>query len=208
MLLEKTVYEFLEELGSKSPAPGGGSVAALNGATGAALISMVCNLTLGKKKYSEFETEVLQILEKARILEKKLANQVQADTDVYLSVRDAFMIKPETMDEKIEKQRTIDETLKDATLVPFSVMELCLEGLQLTSKSIGKTNKNAISDLGSAASNFKSGLKSAYLNVLINLKELTDEDFIKKYNGIASEILKQAEELEDKVYKDVLIGMQ
>ncbi|MCL1924341.1 MAG: cyclodeaminase/cyclohydrolase family protein [Defluviitaleaceae bacterium] len=208
MLLEKSIYDFLEELGSKSPAPGGGSVAALSGANGAHLISMVCNLTLGKKKYVEYESEVSGILEKAKKLGNQLAELVQRDTDVFLSVRDAFTLPNDSMDERIEKQEAIEEALKDATLVPFSVMELSLEGLNLCDEAIGKTNTNAISDLGSAAANFEASLKSAYLNVLINLKELSDKNFVSEYGMRSAELLKISEEAYDRIYKQVLIGIQ
>ena len=172
MLLEKTIYSFLEELSSKSPAPGGGSAAALSGASAAALVSMVCNLTLGKKKYEEYEEKVLEISKKAEKLGNELTTLVQTDTDVFTSVREAFSLPNETMDDRIEKQEAIEYALKDAALVPLNVMELSLEGIKLCIEALGKTNKNTISDLGSAAVNFYAAAKCAYLNVIINLKEL------------------------------------
>lgn len=203
MLLEKTLYSFLEELGSKSPAPGGGSVAALNGASACALLSMVCNLTLGKKKYEQYEEVVLEISKKVETLGNKLTTLIQTDTDAFTSVRDAFSLPNETMDDRIEKQEAIEYALKDAALVPLEVMELSLEGIKLCVESLEKTNKNTISDLGSAAVNFGSAIKCAYLNVMINLKELSDKDFINEHSEKARSILELSEEICDKVYKMV-----
>jgi formiminotetrahydrofolate cyclodeaminase len=178
MLTTKTLNEFLNELASNSPAPGGGSVAALAGAMGTALTSMVCNLTIGKKKYAEVEGEIKTVLEQAESLRQKLKTLIDQDTEAFNKVIEALSLPKETDEQKALRSAAIQSTTKDAARVPLEVMRLCLEGLSLAKTVAEKGNVNSVSDAGVSAIMFYGGLESAALNVQINLGSLQDKGFV------------------------------
>lgn len=172
MLEELSVKEFTELLGSDAPAPGGGSAAALAGAQGAALTAMVCALTLGRKKYAEFEAlanEGYAAASKHRI---EFLSLMQADTDAYNGFRAAMALPKETEAEKEYRRSRINAAAIESTLAPLSVMHEAAETLELTRSLLGKTNVNAVSDLGVAALSLNTALHGAWLNVKINLPGL------------------------------------
>lgn len=203
-LTNLTVNEFIEKVASKSPAPGGGSVAAVTAAQGIALTKMVTGLTIGKKKYAEFDEIMKEISKKAEELTNKLIEYVNKDTEAYNNVSAVFSMPKETDEEKKKRTKAMQEALKTAAVVPFEVMELCHEALILTEKCIGKSNTNAISDLGVAALNLDAGTKGAWLNVKINLSGIKDPDFVNEYAAKGEEICKIANELSTKIYSQVL----
>ena len=125
MLTEKAVSQFLDELASNSPAPGGGSVAALAGAAGAALASMVCNLTIGKKKYVDVQGEMVAVLQQTEALRNELAALIDKDTEVFNTVMAAYGLPKGTEQEQAARTAAIQEATKSATLVPLQVMTVC-----------------------------------------------------------------------------------
>lgn len=191
MLTNKTVNDFLNELASNSPAPGGGSVAALAGAMGAALTSMVCSLTIGKKKYADIENELKTILEQAESLRKGLTTLVDKDTEAFNKVMDAFRLPKETDEQKALRSAAIQSTTKDAAGVPLEVMHLCLQGLSLAKTVAEKGNVNSISDAGVSAIMLYGGMESAALNVQINLKSLEDKGFVEETHAEVLSLLKE-----------------
>ena len=122
MAARKTLNGFLDELASATPAPGGGSVAALAGALGAALTSMVCNLTIGKKKYAGVEQEMKKILVESEKLRATFTALVDRDTEAFNKVMEAFGLPKETEPQKALRAAAIREATKEATLVPLEVM--------------------------------------------------------------------------------------
>ena len=178
MTPKKTLNAFLEELASSSPAPGGGSVAALAGALGAALTCMVCNLTIGKKKYAAVETEMKKILAQAGDLRERFATLIDTDTAAFNKVMEAFGLPKETEPQKALRAAAVREATKEATLVPLQVMKHCIDALALARLVAEGGNVNSISDAGVAALMLHAAVESAGLNVQINLNELSDQEFV------------------------------
>lgn len=178
MLTRKTIDEFLEDLASSSPAPGGGSVAAFSGALGAALTSMVSNLTIGKKKYVDVEADMKKVLREAENLRAQFTSLVERDTQAFNKVMEAFGLPKETEDQKALRSAAIDETTREATLVPLEVMKHCIDALALAREVASKGNQNSISDAGVSALMLHAACEGAALNVTINLNTLSDTDFV------------------------------
>jgi len=177
-LVEMKVSEFIEELSSDSPAPGGGSVAALSGALSAALSSMVCNLTIGKEKYKDVEYDMENILERLQNIKKRLLEIIDEDTEAFNQVMDAFKLPKNTEEEKKVRKEKIQEALKKAALVPLETARLCAEIIEISKEVAEKGNKNSITDAGVSMIMADAGLKSAILNVKINLKSIEDEKVV------------------------------
>lgn len=177
MLTAKSVNEFLDEVASNSPAPGGGSVAALAGSLGAALTSMVCRLTIGKKKYADVQTEIEHVLQKSEELRANLTSIVEEDTKAFNGVMAAFGMAKETDEQKSLRNKAIQQATKSATLVPLELLGLCEEGIGLARTVVEKGNKNSLSDAGVALLLLQAAAGGAALNVRINLSGLEDQTF-------------------------------
>ena len=143
MLVDKNVKEFLDELASESPAPGGGSVAALSGALAAALAGMVCNLTLGKEKYANSQDMMLAVRGRSGVLRGKLIQIIDDDTEAFNQVMAAFKLPKGTDAEKEERKKAIQEAMKKASEVPLEVCKMSNEILKLTKVVAEKGNQNS-----------------------------------------------------------------
>ncbi len=174
---DQSLQTFLDALASKSATPGGGSVAALLGSQAAALISMVCNLTLGKAKYAEVETDMQLSLAKAESLRVTLTAMIKADVDVFDQLMAAYGLAKETEQQQITRSQQIQMILKEATLVPLDCAKACAEIITLSQDVADKGSLNVISDAGVAVMSAYAGLKSAALNVYINTSGLQDRAF-------------------------------
>lgn len=205
-LVDMTVKNYLDVLKSEAPAPGGGSVSALSAAQGAGLVAMVCDLTIPKEKYAEYKDLCQQV--KAEILEvfDELVIGIDKDTEAYNKVSAAFKLPKGTDEEKAARSKAIQEATIVATEVPYETMSLCMKGIEITAKIVGKSNPNASSDLGVAALNFLAGIKGAYLNVMINLPGIKSEEQKARFKD-AEEMVKKAEAAVDKIYKEVLASL-
>jgi glutamate formiminotransferase/formiminotetrahydrofolate cyclodeaminase len=195
MLTPLTLTQFLDELASSSPAPGGGSVAALAGAIGSALTSMVCNLTIGKKRYADVQEEIQSVLRQSEKLRQELTLLIDKDTEAFNGVMAALAMPKATEEEQSRRSSLIQEATKRATLVPLSVMGLCERALALTRVVAEKGNKNSTSDAGVAALMLQSACSSAGLNVRINLTSLNDEQFVRQTTEEMKGITRKVEQL-------------
>ncbi|MBM3127693.1 MAG: cyclodeaminase/cyclohydrolase family protein [Chloroflexi bacterium] len=189
----KSIQIFLDELASAEPAPGGGTVAALSGALGASLVAMVCRLTIGKKGYEPVSAEMQTILPRAEALQRELTELMQADTDAYTRVMDAYKLPKTTDDEKAARTRAIQAALQHASDVPLRVAELCVQALALARVVAEKGNKNAASDGGVGALMAEAGARGAAFNVSINLGSIADETFAHDRRARVAALLAQAE---------------
>ena len=178
MPTKRTLKAFLDELASSSPAPGGGSVAALAGALGAALTSMVCNLTIGKKKYADVQADMKKVLDQAEELRGVFTVLVDKDTEAFNKVMEAFGLPKETDPQRALRAAAINEATKEASLVPLEVMKHCIDALALVQEVASKGNVNSISDAGVSALMLNAACQSAALNVRINLNALNDAEFV------------------------------
>lgn len=190
---------FLEAFASEAPTPGGGSASALVGALAGALARMVCNLTLGKKKYQDVAAEMNAVQEQARQLQNRLDELIEEDSQAYSRVFSAFKLPKETDEEKAARKTAIQEALKIAVGTPLETMKNGLEVLKLTKILAEKGNPNAITDLGCAVHLANAAIAGAELNVRINLGSITDHEFTKRVEAEIAQIRKAAEELTQQV---------
>lgn len=201
MIIDLDIKSFLDELASKAPTPGGGSAAAVMGATGAALASMVCNLTIGKEKYAAVEAQMRVALERCERLRERLLGMVTEDARVFDSVMTAYGMARGTDAEKAARNDAIQAALKQATDVPLACARACAEVIALTRDVAAKGNKGVISDAGVAVLAAHAALRSAALNVYINVGNIKDDQFtaarmdelerLLAQNGIATEEIYQ-----------------
>lgn len=203
MLVDKNIKEFLDELSSSSPAPGGGSVAALSGALGAALVSMICHLTIGKKGYENVSDEMNENLKKSNALKENLMLLIDEDTNAFNKVMAAYKMPKETDEDKQKRRNCIQDSLKNAANVPLDVMKQCVNVLSLAKIVSEKGNKNAVSDAGVAALMSLAGLNSAALNVEINLSGIKDEKFVSEIKNEVETLTVNGEIIKDEIIKTV-----
>ena len=174
---EETIGAYLDLLAGAEPAPGGGSVAALVGALGAALVTMVTNLTLGKEKYAAVEDEVAQLKASSERLRDELTGLVTLDATAYGAVAAAMKLSRDTEPQKKERARVLQAALVGAAEVPLKVAEAAAQVARLSLPVAEKGNPNAVSDAGCAALLADAAAQSAALNVRINLAWIDNEDF-------------------------------
>lgn len=168
---------FIDQVASSSPAPGGGSVSAACGALAAALSSMVCRLTIGRKKYLEVSDELKGVLEKAEEIRKQMEEFIVKDAESFDLVMAARKLPKYTDEEKARRNQKIEEATKGAITVPLQVMEQGVETLKLSRIVAEKGNPNMISDAGVSALAARTAVDGAYYNVRINLMGLEDQAF-------------------------------
>jgi formiminotetrahydrofolate cyclodeaminase len=183
---------FLDELASSSSAPGGGSVAALSGALGAALSSMVCNLTRGKQGYEEAQDEIKEILQRSEELRKQLTELIDKDTEAFNEVMKALKMSKETEDQKEHRRHAMQNAFKHAADVPLETARKCTQILDVARIVAEKGNKNSISDAAVSALMAQTGLQAAMLNVRINLCSIKDTEYVQKVSTELDELLQNA----------------
>lgn len=194
-LAEMTVREYLDIMASDAPAPGGGSAAALCGAQGAGLAAMVAGLTIGRKKFAEYEPVCLAVREEALALAEKLTQQIDKDTEAFNLVAAAFKLPKSTDEEKAARSAAIQAGTLVSTEVPFETMVLALDTLRCAEKLLAGFNDGAASDLGVAAWNLLTCVKGAWLNVCINIGSLKDTEKAEAFRTRGLEILRDAERI-------------
>ena len=206
-LAELKTAEFVDLLASDAPAPGGGSAAALEGALGAALTAMVCGLTVGKKKYAEFQELAEEAQKKATDLKARFVDVMDRDTEAFNVVSAAFGMPKATDEEKAARSAAIQKGLEGCTKTPFEMMELAVETLELTASILGKSNDSAASDLGVSALSLRAAVQGAWLNVLINIGSLKNKELAEDYRAKGEALLAKALPLADQIYDTVVKSM-
>ena len=210
-MIKKSVESFSEELASSAPTPGGGSVAALMGAMGAALVSMVANLTIGKKKYANVEDEVSKLLEESESLRHKLENAIQKDVVAFNSVMSVYALPKTSDEEKKYRNQKMQISLKEAIEAPLECAYLAMSVLPLSKKIAEIGNVNIISDAGVAALAARAALRSSALNVYVNASSLDDKDFGSAKIFEVKKLISESSQLEQEVFdkvSDVILGNQ
>ena len=182
---DQKIGEWLTELASEASAPGGGAAAALNAAVGAALISMVCNLTIGRPRYAEHDETNKDALEAAEALRGIALLLAEEDEAAFTKVTDAYKLPRGTDEEKAARTAAIQASLVDAASVPMRTAGLAAEVIALAVKIEPTSNTNLISDVAVAAASARAALDSAALNVQINLAAMND---VAKREHIATEL--------------------
>ncbi len=198
-LLDYNLREFANELSVDSPAPGGGSTAALCGALSASLSSMVSNLTVGKKEYKNVQKDVKEIAVKAQSLKDEFLRAVDLDTIAFNKLMEAYRLPKKTEEQKEERAQAVEKALKEATLVPFGVLEKSIKALDLAREIALKGNKNSLSDAGVAGLTAQAAAEGGYYNIKINLPNLQDNEFKLKIKKQAASLKKKAVKLGDEL---------
>lgn len=212
MLQNLNVKDFVDELASKSPAPGGGSIAALSASLASSLASMVFNLTVGKKEYMEYEDklqkDIDESLQKVGILKDEFLELMERDTNAFLSLMKAFKMPKSTEEEvKIRKEK-ISEGNKQSLEIPLEVANKAYEIYNYIYIAVMYGNKNALSDAGVAASLTETAVEGAILNVKINIMGLKDESYKNelrdKCNALLEKSKKRKEEIMNIIEKKLI----
>ena len=177
MVGDLNVHEFTQQLAAGRPTPGGGSAAALAGALGAGLVSMVCNYTVGREKYADVDEEMRGVLARSEELRAELARAVDDDVAAYGSYSDAQKLPRETDEERRARDEALDAALRESTIVPLRVAEGCAEVLELALRAAELGNRFLISDAAVGAELAGAARASAELNVRLNLGGIEDEEF-------------------------------
>ncbi len=193
MLIDLTIRDYLDHLASATPTPGGGAAAALAGAQGAALISMVCNLTVGKKKYADVKEEMTAVLGRSEALRVTLTELIDRDAAAFDRVSEAYRLPKGSDEEKAIRRAAIQEALKGAEAVPMETVAACLEVIRLAIVAAQKGNKNVVSDAAVGGIMGHAGLLGAADNVRINLSLIKDETFVRQERARLEAYIQQAE---------------
>jgi len=204
-LMNLTSYGFVDELSSNSPAPGGGSVAALAGSLGAALISMVAALTHEKKGFEESKDEMDDVGNKAQIIKDRLSFMVDADTNAFNAVMEANRLPANSDDEKSVKRNTVLSANKYAIEIPLKVAEESFSVLQFANQLVKKGNPNSVSDVGVAGEIALAAVRGACMNVLINLPLIKDKRYTNRKKKQVDELLTESQKLERKIFRQTIM---
>lgn len=198
-LIEKTVEDFANELASSAPTPGGGGAAALVGALGISLGNMVGELTVGKKKYAEYEEELRTMMAEAQRIEKELLHLIEEDAEGFKPLAEAYSIPKDNPD----RPRILEEATKNACVAPMAMIRACARAMELIERFGKIGSRLAISDAGCAAVLCKSAMQAAALNVYINTKAMVDRDYADELNEEVEELLDEYCDLADEIYDDI-----
>ena len=209
MLVDLTVKEFLNKVAGSDPVPGGGSIAALNGAVASALAAMVANLTIGKKNYEEHE-ELMNHIASLALSEKDVfVADIARDSEAYDAVFACFKMPKATDEEKATRSAAIQEATRHAALIPMEVARKALEVMPVIADIARLGNRNAITDACVAMMAARSAVLGALLNVRINLGVLKDKEFVQELQAEADRIEQTAcrkeKELLDAVNQDLRV---
>jgi glutamate formiminotransferase/formiminotetrahydrofolate cyclodeaminase len=201
LLIQMSLLEFVNELSMDSPAPGGGSAAALCGSLSAALSSMVANLTVGKKGYEKSQKDMKQVAVRAQQLKDDCLRCVDLDTNAFNKLLEAHRLPKSTEEQKRERDAALESASKEATLIPFGVLEKSLDLLKLAKKAAQRGNRNSLSDAGVAALTAQAAAEGAYYNVRINLPGIKDEEFKSRIKRRSVSLKKRAFQMSRDIHK-------
>jgi len=200
-LIAMSLYAFMNETASESPAPGGGSVSSYMGALGVALGTMVANLSSHKRGWDDRWKEFSDWAEKGKTIQNRLLLLVDKDTDAYNSVIEAYALPKKSEEEKAVRKNLIQEATKNATLVPFEIMKTASLGFELIREMVEKGNPSSITDAGVGALALRSCIRGAFLNVKINASSLEDKNYARDLVFQACDIESKAMMEEDAILK-------
>lgn len=200
LLIEGKITSYLEKLASGEAAPGGGAAAALAGAEGAALLSMVSNFTIGKKKFEEFEAHNVSMREKALEVMKQLSFGIDRDKEAFFGVATAYCLPKESEEDRKVRKEAISEASIIAAEVPLDVIEQAVNGLEIAMALIGKSNPNLLDDVYTGAILLKACIEGSKGNIETNLPYITDEELAKEMEIKCKKLTEKAEFM----YKEII----
>jgi formiminotetrahydrofolate cyclodeaminase len=194
LLANLRIVEFFERTASSAPVPGGGSIAALSAAASASLSEMVANLTIGKKGYETIENDMKEIARNAFNYRGKIVQDIDRDSDAFNDVVSAYRLPKDTEEDRRNRNRAIQDGLKNAAIVPLSVAKDAFKLMELAGELVRNANKAAVTDAAVAAMMARTAVLSALYNVKINLVSITDKAFV-------IDVTKQVEHMEKETEK-------
>ena len=197
-IFEVSLKEFIDTTASDSPTPGGGSVSAVVGALGSALVQMVGNLTVGKEKYKGVEGEVKELLDKSSKIMNELKELTRKDIEHFDAFIKALSMPKDTEEQKQKRSEAIQKTLKEAANTPLSVARLGVEMLLVANRMAEIGSKMVISDAGVAAHLIEASIHSALITVDSNLILIKDEKFVNNVDKEKKELQEKAVHLREK----------
>jgi len=175
MYMEETLHRYLDDLASAQPAPGGGSTAALSGAMGAALASMVCRITLSKDAYADVRQEIEELLGKTEYLRGRFQQLMQEDIEAYGRLATSYKLPRETNEEQAHRSDRIQKQLREAALVPLEVVECAADLIKSCQRIAEIGNVAVLSDIATGAILASSAGKGAAFMVRINVRSMKDQ---------------------------------
>lgn len=202
-LVLRSTHDFVDEVSRDTPAPGGGSVAALAGALGGALAAMVANLSAVKGEYDQRYDKLCALAQKAQAVKDALVRGVDEDTRAFDSVLEAMRMPKDTQDQREERERAIGEGYRRATRVPLGTVERCREALELCLDMAQMADAEMVSDVGTGALLAHAGARAAAYNVRINLRHIADEEFCEEMRGRVDTLLEESMRLASAVETEV-----
>jgi formiminotetrahydrofolate cyclodeaminase len=203
MLVDLTVKEFLDKVAGKDPVPGGGSIAALNGAIASSLSAMVAGLTIGKKGYEDLYDLMEKISSTTLKAKDSFVDDIDRDSDAYDRVFGCFKMPRTTDEEKRRRSQAIQDATKHAALVPMQVARNAYSLMDVIADVARKGNSNAVTDACVAMMSARSAVLGALLNVRINLGSLKDKDFVFKLQAEADQLEQDACKKEKELLSEI-----
>jgi methenyltetrahydrofolate cyclohydrolase len=204
VIAQQPIDRFLDQLASAAPTPGGGSAAAMMGAMGAALVSMVCRLTIGRKDCEGVETPMRQALAEAEALRQRLTAMIEDDVQAFEALMAAYTLPRATDQDRLTRGAAIQQALQQATDVPLACASACAEVIGLSQRVAPIGHRGVISDAGVAVLTAHAALRSAALNVYINVPSIKDLEFARDRRARLEALLAQCAVRSEQTYQAVL----
>lgn len=203
-LTQLSSKEFAFELASKKPVPGGGGAAALVGALGASLNTMVANFSVGKKKFVDYKEKHEDIIRRGEVLRNKLIDLIDKDAENFEPLSKAYSMPSSTEEERVKKEDTLQKCLKVACSAPLEILQYTYEAILLHNEIVDISSKTIISDVGVGVQCLKASLYSAYLNIEINIKSMNDEVYVLKVRENSKKMVEEGSKIADEVFEKVV----
>lgn len=206
-LTQLSCKEFAVEIALKKPVPGGGGAAALVGAIGSALNTMVVNYSIGKKKLINFKEKHEEIIKRGEILRDKLIDLIDKDAENFEPLSKAYSMPNNTDEEKILKEEMMQKCLRAACAAPLEILEYSYQAILLHREIVDISSKTIISDIGVGVQCLKAALYSAFLNVEINIKSMSDEEYVLEIRQRTKKMVEDGANIADEVFEKVITIM-
>ncbi len=205
--MNKTLSEFLEQLGSDAPTPGGGGAAALTGATAAGLVTMVARLTTGREAFAAHETRLQEIIRQGDELRQDLLAAIEWDANAFETLMSSYRLPKATPEEKAERATKIQAGLLLATDSPLGIARRCATLAELAAELVEIGNPLTVSDAGTAAVLAEAALQGALLQARINLKSLKNAEYVEKTRTEIAELTQRSQTARGKALNATLIKL-
>lgn len=199
MFEQTTITQFTELLASKAPVPGGGGASALVGAVGIALGDMVGELTVGKKKYADVETDIRSLMLRAQELRVKLLNSIEKDAELFEPLSRAYGIPKDDPG----REEIMERCLRDAASAPLEIFDLCCESIEIIREFGEKGSRIVVSDAATGVAFAQAAMYGAAVNVKVNTKLMKDRDYAERINAHVDAKIKSYGRMAEDIYQSI-----